>query len=133
MRRDERRGTLVAVRDRPGLAVNRSCSSFFTDDIDVQGVAISDESMAGDLNIFNVYVSKASTEQDWDFLHQTQSSGNRCSVAGDFNARSLVWCHSGAHNSSGRSLQAALNAIDMDLVNLLQPTRLLTSNVCHPR
>ena len=86
LRRDERRGTLVAICDRPGLSFSSiDCSNFSTDDRDAQGVSVSDERMTRDPNIFNLYVSKASAEQNWDFLHQIQSSGHICTVAGDYN------------------------------------------------
>ncbi|KAF0305316.1 Dipeptidyl peptidase 1 [Amphibalanus amphitrite] len=91
---------------------------------DVQGIVVSDTRMTGDLHIYNVYVSRATAEGDWGFLHQIESTNGHTVVAGDFNARSPVWCCSRAYNANGQALEAALQGLDSELISLLRPTRL---------
>ena len=124
LRRDDRRGTLIAIRSRPGLTyLPLDCDSFCSESRDVQGVTISDSRRGGNVNIFNVYVSRAITADDWDFLHHIEDMGP-CIVAGDFNARSPVWCCSGLYNPNGRALETALLDLDLQMISALVPTRL---------
>ncbi|KAF0294280.1 hypothetical protein FJT64_008037 [Amphibalanus amphitrite] len=91
LRRDERHGTVIAVRNRPGLTyLPLDFSSFCSVDRDVQGITISDGRRSGSINIINVYISKATSAGDWEFLHHIESMGS-CIISGDFNARSPVW------------------------------------------
>ena len=82
---DERRHPCGHLRQTYGISFAPDCSSFNTDDRDVQVVSVSDEGMTRDLNTFNFYVSKASAEQDWDFLHHSLGLRTSCIVAGDYN------------------------------------------------
>ena len=124
LRRDDRRGTLIAIRNRPGLSyLPLDCGSFCSEARDVQGVTISDSRRGGSVNIINVYISKATTADDWEFLHHIEDMGS-CIVAGDFNARSPVWCCSGMYNPNGRALETSLQDLDMQMISTLVPTRL---------
>ena len=125
LRSDERRGILIAVRNRPGLSWRPiDCSAMCSTERDVQGVVVSDTRLTGDLHLYNVYVSRATAESDWEFLQQIESVGGHSVVAGDFNSRSPVWCCSRAHNANGQALEAVLQGVDLELVSLLRPTRL---------
>ncbi|KAF0307987.1 putative RNA-directed DNA polymerase from transposon X-element [Amphibalanus amphitrite] len=125
LRSDARRGTMIAVRNRPGLSWRPvDCLAMCSAEWDVQGIVVSDTRMTGDLHIYNVYVSRATAEGDWGFLHQIESTNGHTVVAGDFNARSPVWCCSRAYNANGQALEAALQGLDSELISLLRPTRL---------
>ena len=125
LRSDRRRGTLIAVRNRHGLSSRTfDCSDMCSEERDVQGVIVSDTRLNTDVHIYNVYISQAAADSEWDFLHQVESNGGHSIVAGDFNSRSRLWCCSGAHNANGQALEMALQSVDLELVSFLHPTRL---------
>ena len=71
-RTDQRLGLLMAVRRREGLAARRpiDCSRFCDEFKLVSGITVEDSRFNAPINVFNVYISDASGEDDWSFLSE---------------------------------------------------------------
>ena len=77
-RTDLRLGLLTAVRRREGLAARPiDCSRFCDDRKLVSGITVEDSRFDEPVNVFNVYITEASSGDDWDFLSELAGLGSR--------------------------------------------------------
>ena len=124
-RTDLRLGLLTAVRRREGLAARPiDCSRFCDDRKLVSGITVEDSRFDEPVNVFNVYITEASSGDDWDFLSELAGLPGSTVVAGDYNARSPAWCCSGGWNPNGRALSSNLDSCPLVLISRDNPTRL---------